>query len=363
MRSTGTMRWANLLAVLAIISPGVFATALGAEANDPIVGRWKWFTKETKTFHADGSITKDGNWRCVNPGHLPRKYVIVWSEGKFVDVMVLGNDGNRLSGRNDVGVEVFGDRLSREDADQPVVASTSGSIRTDLVTEWQAEVASGHAEAAPKNAPNVNLPSVEPPGGLEDIIAGLFQRYPATHILVSGALDIYISDEGIYVIQRKWIDPGNAENAALWENWNFAVTADGVFEWQTGQKNGIKIARKDRDVLDYLLYLIGATGFEMALYDGYLREPDKFKVVPGKGGKWKEFQLKTPMDGFEAVYLTEKPLWFYGLRVRTPERGTVERLISAPEQIEKIPAAVKTRLREIHFADSPLSLARHIVWP
>jgi len=359
------MRCANILQILFIVSIGVFKTALGAELNDPIIGQWKWFTDETKTFHADGSITKDGTWRCVNPGGNPRKYVIVWFEGKFVDIVVLGNDGNRLSGWNDEGVQVSGERLSREDPDKPIVPSSirAGSIRTEMVTEWKAEIAAGKAEAAAKNAPPIKAPAIEAPGGLDDIIEGMFQRYPATHILLDGKTDIYISDEGIYFILRKWVDPGNAENAAQWANWNFAVTTDGVFEWQTGQKNGIKIARNDREILGYLLYMIGGTGFEAMMYGAYLQAPDTFNVVPGKGGKWKEFQLKKSMDGFDAVYLTEKPLWFYGMRFKTPEGGTVEHLISAPEQIEKIPDDVKARLKAMHFADSPLSLARHMVWP
>jgi hypothetical protein len=73
--------------------------------------------------------------------------------------------------------------------------------------------------------------------------------------------------------------------------------------------------------------------------------------------------LKKDWGGLEAVYLTEKPLWFYGLRVKTPEGGAVERLVSAPEQIAKIPDDVKARLRNIHFEDSPLSLTRNMVWP
>jgi len=141
------------------------------------------------------------------------------------------------------------------------------------------------------------------------------------------------------------------------------VTADGVFEWQTGQKNGIKIARNDKEILGYLLYIIGADLFEGDLYEAYLLAPDTFNVVPGKGGKWKEFQLKNPMDGFEAVYLTEKPLWFYGMRVKTPGTGTVESLISAPEPIEKIPDDLKAQLKAIRFKDSPLSLARHVSLP
>src|SRR5690242_5222295 len=83
--SIGTMCLAAIVQVLAIISIGVVTTASAAEPNDPILGKWMWHTKSTKVFHADGTVTpqngnvaKQGTWKCVNPGEVPRKYVIDW---------------------------------------------------------------------------------------------------------------------------------------------------------------------------------------------------------------------------------------------------------------------------------------------
>ena len=109
-------------------------------------------------------------------------------------------------------------------------------------------------------------------------------------------------------------------------------------------------------------FLLDPAGIAGSLYAGYLRAPAGFKILPGKGGKWKEFQLKEPLDGFEAVYVSEKPFWLYGFRGKSAAGVSVERLNSAPEQIEKIPDDVKARLKGIHFEDSPLSLARHMRW-
>jgi hypothetical protein len=120
----------------------------------------------------------------------------------------------------------------------------AGSIRTDMVSEWKAEAAAGRVGPMGRPAPARN-----PPGSLDDVIEGLFQRYPVTHILVGDAVDIYIGDEGIYFLQRKMEATGNVENAAASANWNFAVTPEGVFEWQTGQKSGLKIARKDGEII------------------------------------------------------------------------------------------------------------------
>jgi hypothetical protein len=112
------MRRLNLLPVLFIASLGVVHSAFAADLSDPILGQWKWFTKSTKVFHADGSITKGGTWRCVNPGEVPRKYVIVWGQGKLVDTLLLTKEENHLSGKNAQGVKVSAERLSREDPDK-----------------------------------------------------------------------------------------------------------------------------------------------------------------------------------------------------------------------------------------------------
>jgi hypothetical protein len=195
------------------------------------------------------------------------------------------------------------------------------------------------------------------PGGMvfpdpTEMISAMFQCHPVTHI-TAGSSDIYISDTEIYVTQGKQMDPDE-------ESWNLAVTADGVFEWKTGEKTGIKIKRDNKEIIGYLFYLLDPAGFNSGLYSEYLTKPSAFNVVPGKGGKWKEFQLKDPEDGFEAVYVTEKPLWYHGFRAKKQDGSTLEFLISDPEQIQKIPDAVKAGPKKIHFEDSTLTLSRHM---
>jgi hypothetical protein len=128
------MRSAKILQVLCVASIGLCRPAFGAELSDPILGQWKWFTKSTKVFHADGRLTntegdtaKGGTWECVNPGETPRKYVIHWSHGKLVDTLLLENEGNHLAGRNAQGVHVSAERLSREDPDQPAAAPVANA--------------------------------------------------------------------------------------------------------------------------------------------------------------------------------------------------------------------------------------------
>jgi len=126
------MRSSKILQVLFFVSISVFNTAFGADSkkNDPIVGEWKWFTKDTIVLHADGRLTRtaaDGSskaeatWRRLNPGEAPCKYEVTWPKIKAIDILILENDETRLSG---VGKNIYGDhvsaqRMSREDPDKP----------------------------------------------------------------------------------------------------------------------------------------------------------------------------------------------------------------------------------------------------
>ena len=135
------MRFANIFQLLFIVSLGVFNPAWGADSSDPILGQWKWFTKSTKVFHADGRLTdtagsmaKGGTWKCVNEGELPRKYVIAWSSGNNVDTLVLGNSENHISGKNAHGVKVSADRLTREDPDKAAATAPAAPPAWSVTT-------------------------------------------------------------------------------------------------------------------------------------------------------------------------------------------------------------------------------------
>ncbi len=218
--------------------------------------------------------------------------------------------------------------------------------------QWKNVIAAYKADAAKKPTPA--------PGGMvfpniAEMLDAIFLRYPVTHILAGGT-DIYIDGSDIFVIQQK-------DSTAKEESWNLAVTADGVYEWKAGGKTGLKIKRDDKEIIAYIWYLLDPAGVNTGLYGDYLSAPSTFDVLPGKGGvstKWKEFRPKNPQDGFEAVYVTEKPLWYHGFRVKRPDGVSVEVINSDPEAIKDIPAVVKARMKGVKFEDSPLTLRRHL---
>ena len=80
-----------------------------------IVGPWAWFTGDVKYFHADGTMDNgadqwSGTWTCTQTDTL--NYVLDWNHGTYVDRLTMNSDGNRLSGGNQYGVEVWGERLA-----------------------------------------------------------------------------------------------------------------------------------------------------------------------------------------------------------------------------------------------------------
>ena len=64
---------------------------------DPLLGRWVWYNKSIVSFGADGTSTADANakgaWSYLHNPEVQRKYRVTWDHGKFVDTIILAEDG------------------------------------------------------------------------------------------------------------------------------------------------------------------------------------------------------------------------------------------------------------------------------
>jgi hypothetical protein len=111
-RLTGGVRAASMLALILLVTwamAAIPARAQGAGSCAHVPGTWSWFVNGNVTFHANGTLTQGnltGRWSCQ--GGLVR---ISWSHG-FVDHVRVSVDGARMSGTNQHGHQVGGQRLS-----------------------------------------------------------------------------------------------------------------------------------------------------------------------------------------------------------------------------------------------------------
>jgi len=81
-----------------------------SKSTSPI-GRWRWFTGEIISIYSNGRAQSNwgnhGNWRQEG-----ETVVIVWENGKYIDRLRL--QGDRLSGRNQLGDKVWGNRIAKK---------------------------------------------------------------------------------------------------------------------------------------------------------------------------------------------------------------------------------------------------------
>ena len=75
-----------------------------------------------------------------------------------------------------------------------------------------------------------------------------------------------------------------------------------------GHKEGVKISRNNKDLVDYLMYLTDASWIMASIYYDYLTSPGQFRVVPNNAKNWTLLEFKKPADGFEAIYVSQSPL-------------------------------------------------------
>lgn len=198
-------------------------------------------------------------------------------------------------------------------------------------------------------------PGVYP--GLIERLDRLFLQYPITHIVITSiskegkkkSTEIYIRGEEVYVTQAD-------------DGWNLVANSNGVFEWEEGKRDGLKIKRSNRDLAAYLEYLTDPAGVVSSLYGQFLASPDRFTIVHNNAKKWMELRPKTPLGPFEALYVSEKPLWFHGLRAKDETGQTKEMMISEPKELQELPEKCAEHFKAIKFEASDLSLKRHMIF-
>ncbi len=83
---------------------------------DPILGRWRWFNKDFKTFHEDGTVTSEprglkGTWKFLKEHGEPRQYQINWGQSLWIDTLKLTKGGAELSGKNQEGTKITAYRV------------------------------------------------------------------------------------------------------------------------------------------------------------------------------------------------------------------------------------------------------------
>ncbi len=90
-----------------------------SKSFDPkvIAGKWKWvegqvleiFANGTSKTWLNGNQINSGTWVCTDKGE--RRYTFRLDQGGWVDEVVLTSDCNTLSGKNQAGLELRGERI------------------------------------------------------------------------------------------------------------------------------------------------------------------------------------------------------------------------------------------------------------
>ena len=106
----------RFVSVLAGIIVSLCLPAWGEQGVDPIVGRWNWHNHTILFIHANGTCgwneTDDrGTWKCVEPHQDPRKYLLDWNRGQYVETLYLKKHASRISGHDQFSHHVWGVRI------------------------------------------------------------------------------------------------------------------------------------------------------------------------------------------------------------------------------------------------------------
>lgn len=160
--------------------------------------------------------------------------------------------------------------------------------------------------------------------------------------------EIYYSEGELYVLQHD-------------EGWNLVTKNESIYEWKNGETSGMRIKKKGKDVVDYILYLTDPALFMTGLFNVYRTDAAKYRVETVSDKPWKRFVLKEPLYGFKSVAVDENSFWFHGFTVEDPEsKAEFTHSFSKPREYEVIPESLLNDMQKIKFIDSESSLRRHM---
>lgn len=102
-----------LLSSFALLVSGSFALA-----KDPIVGDWKWSSGTVVSFSIKGEVVGSGGnrgkWVALPGRSTDHKYTVTWENGRFVDQLELSKDKLTLTGFNQAGHPITGNKWSKK---------------------------------------------------------------------------------------------------------------------------------------------------------------------------------------------------------------------------------------------------------
>jgi hypothetical protein len=110
-------RWRALAVLLLSTFPGisaVFGQAVSQGSGDPVLGIWRWNGGALVTVgpkSLSSSEAKTGEWKILRTEGGERVYQFRWDQGGWIDTLTLTNDSNKLTGRNNVGDRITGERI------------------------------------------------------------------------------------------------------------------------------------------------------------------------------------------------------------------------------------------------------------
>jgi hypothetical protein len=169
--------------------------------------------------------------------------------------------------------------------------------------------------------------------------------------------------DGTVVEGELYSRPGELFVVQKTEGWNLVTKGNYVYEWRVGTTTGIKIDKIESDLVDYSLYLTDPALLMTGIYYKYLVEPEHFLREAADVDGVITLRLKKPIEGFESLSITERPFCFRGFSFTNPVSQTSGAfVISAPEIVHEVPAAVIERMKSIRFKTSEKSLKRHMTY-
>jgi hypothetical protein len=127
------------------------------------------------------------------------------------------------------------------------------------------------------------------------------------------------------------------------------------------KRPGSELSEATRIWSQYVYFATDPSWIMAGLYAEYLQKRSPAHVTHRPLESFDEIEFEKPPAGFEAVYVSQSPLWFDGFRARNGAE-LIELRFSKPAHESEIPKAIMDRKLKIEFRDSNDTLGNLMVF-
>jgi len=166
--------------------------------------------------------------------------------------------------------------------------------------------------------------------------------------------ELYFSEHDFFVTVYK--------SESNLHEYNLYHDAGWIYQWNEGEKNGVKYPVSTNELINYVGYSINPLGLVSTFYEDYLQYPDTFIAHKNEGEPWTELEFTVRRFAYKSLLVDLDNTWFYGFKIFNPKTNEISTSwINPVQSYDSLPKSKIEAIKNIEFKqDNNQSLKQYM---